>query len=58
MDIVDGGMLLGEKIQLTTAKTRAQKLDRKSARSGRKNRARLALKQREVDKVTILKIFS
>jgi hypothetical protein len=57
MDIVDGGMVVGEKILLTSnASKQRQKLsseDRKSARSrltNRKSRSRFALKSRETEK--------
>jgi hypothetical protein len=57
MDLVDGGMVVGEKILLTSnASKQRQKLsseDRKSARSrltNRKSRSRFALKSRETEK--------
>ena len=56
MDVLDGGMLVGEKILLSSnlAKNRSKNAtERKSARaraSARKHRARLSMKSREADK--------
>ena len=56
MDVLDGGMLVGEKILLSSNLTKNRSknaTDRKSARaraSARKHRARLNMKSREADK--------